>query len=88
MVGSGAAMAMKMRQSLAQLEREFWHEAQQSRRRSERLQHHAQVRSRRRFYQRRERRRSMRFWILVISLVATAVSVTAVMFASLSYLLS
>jgi hypothetical protein len=30
----------------------------------------------------------MRFWILVISLVATAVSVTAAMFASLYYLLS
>jgi hypothetical protein len=30
----------------------------------------------------------MRFWILVLSLVATAVSVTAVMFASLYYLLS
>jgi hypothetical protein len=81
-------MAMKMRQSLAQLEQEFWHEAQQSRRRSERLQRHAVVRSRKRFYQRRERRRSMRFWVLVLSLMATAVAVTAGMFATLYYLLS
>jgi hypothetical protein len=81
-------MAMKMRQSLAQLEQEFRHEAQQARRRSERLQHHAVVRTRKRLYQRRERRRSMHFWILVVSLVATAVSVTAAMFASLYYLLS
>ena len=43
-------MAMKMRQSLAQLEQEFWQEAQQSRRRSERLQHHAVVRSRKRSF--------------------------------------
>jgi hypothetical protein len=81
-------MAMKMRQSLAQIEQEFWHEAQQDRRRQERLRRTAEGRTRRRFYQRRERRRSMRFWILVLSLVATAVSVTAVMFASLYYLLS
>ncbi len=30
----------------------------------------------------------MRFWVLVVSLVATAVIVTAAMFASLYYLLS
>jgi hypothetical protein len=81
-------MAMKMRQSLAQLEQEFWHESREDRRRREYLQRQAVVRSRKRFYQRRERRRSMHFWVLVVSLVATAVSVTAAMFASLYYLLS
>jgi hypothetical protein len=81
-------MAMKMRQSLAQLEQEFWHEAQEDRRRRERLRRHAVVRSRKRSYLRLERRRSMRFWLLVLSLVATAVIVTAAMFASLYYLLS
>jgi hypothetical protein len=81
-------MAMKMRQSLAQLEQEFWHEAQQDRRRRERLRRHAVRRSRLRFYERRERRRSMRFWLLVVSLIATAVGVTAGMFATLYYLLS
>ena len=81
-------MALKMRQSLAQLEQEFWHEAQQDRRRRERQYRHAEVRTRKRFYQRRERRRSMRFWLLVLSLIATAVSVTAAMFATLYYLLS
>jgi hypothetical protein len=81
-------MAMKMRQSLAQLEQEFWHEAQQDRRRRERLWRSAVVRTRKRVHERLERRRSMRFWLLVLSLIATAVSVTAAMFATLYYLLS
>jgi hypothetical protein len=81
-------MAMKMRQSLAQLEQEFWHEAQQDRHRRERLRRTAVTRTRKRVYERRERRRSMRFWLLVLSLIATAVSVTAAMFATLYYLLS
>jgi hypothetical protein len=81
-------MAMKMRQSLAQLEQEFWYEAQQDRRRQERLARHAQARIRLRFYHRRERRRSTRFWLLVLSLIVTAVGVTAGMFATLYYLLS
>jgi hypothetical protein len=81
-------MAMKMRQSLSELEQEFWYESQQDRRRRERLRRTAVGRSRKRFYERRERRRSMRFWLLVLSLIATAVAVTAGMFATLYYLLS
>ena len=81
-------MAMKMRQSLAQLEQEFWHEAQLDRHRREHLRRSAAVRSRKRSYERRQRRSSMRFWLLVLSLIATAAIVTAAMFASLYYLLS
>ena len=81
-------MAMKMRQSLAQLEQQFWHEAELDRDRREHLRRHAVVRSRRRSYVRNQKRSSMRFWVLAVSLVATAVIVTAAMFASLYYLLS
>jgi hypothetical protein len=81
-------MAMKMRQSLAQLEQQFWHEAELDRSRREHLRRHVDVRSRKRSYERRQKRSSMRFWVLVLSLVATAVIVTAAMFATLYYLLS
>jgi hypothetical protein len=81
-------MAMKMRQSLAQLEQQFWREAELDRTRAEHLQRHVVVRSRKRSYERRRARSSMRFWMLVVSLVLTAVGVTAGMFAALYYLLS
>ncbi len=81
-------MALKMRQSLAQLEREFREETQLDRSRREHLRRSAVVRSRKRSYLQRQRRSSMRFWVLVLSLIATAAIVTAGMFASLYYLLS
>jgi hypothetical protein len=78
---------MKMRQSLAELEREFLYQIQRDRHRSAHLQRDVVVRSRKRSYERRQRRSSMRFWALALSLVATAVGVTAAMFATLYYLL-
>jgi hypothetical protein len=81
-------MAMKMRQSLAQLEQQFWREAELDRTRAEHLQRHVVVRSRKRSYYRAQKRSSFRFWVLVLSLIATAVIVTAAMFATLYYLLS
>ncbi len=81
-------MAMKMRQSLAQLEQEFRHEAQLDRTRRETLRRHAVRRSRLRTHQRERQRSSMRYWLLVLSLIATAVIVTVVMFETLYYLLS
>jgi membrane glycosyltransferase len=81
-------MAMKMRQSLAQLEQEFRHEAQLDRTRRETLRRHAVRRSRVRTHARRKKAGSMRYWVLVLSLVATAVIVTVVMFESLYYLLA
>jgi membrane glycosyltransferase len=81
-------MAMKMRQSLAQLEQEFRHEAQLDRSRRETLRKHAVRRSRRRTHQRERRRSSMRYWLLVLSLIATAAVVTIAMFETLYYLLA
>ena len=78
---------MKMRQSLAQLEQEFRHEVQLDRSRRENLRRRAVVRSRKRTHERELKRSSMRFWVLVFSLIATAVIVTVAMFETLYYLL-
>jgi len=80
-------MAMKMRQSLAQLEQEFRHEMQLDRSRRENLRRRAVVRSRKRTRERETKRSSIRFWVLVFSLIATAVIVTVAMFETLYYLL-
>jgi hypothetical protein len=81
-------MAMKMRQSLAQLEQEFRHEAHLDRKRREHLRRNAVVRSRKRTRVRAAKRSSVRFWLLVLSLIATALIVTAAMFETLYRLLS
>ncbi len=80
-------MAMKMRQSLAQLEQEFRHEAQLDRSRRENLRRRALQRSRKRQIARERLRSSIHFWVLMLSLVATAVIVTIAMFETLYYLL-
>ena len=79
---------MRMRQSLAQLEQEFRHETQLDRSRQETLRRHAVRRSRVRTHERRKKRSSARYWMLVLSLLATAVIVTVGMFESLYWLLS
>ncbi|MGO9881618.1 MAG: hypothetical protein ACLPV4_01225 [Solirubrobacteraceae bacterium] len=81
-------MAMKMRQSLAQLEQQFRHETQLDRNRRERLRSQAVRRSRVRTNQRARKRSSMRYWVLVLTLIATALIVTAAMFETLYLLLS
>jgi hypothetical protein len=81
-------MAMKMRQSLAQLEQEFRHEAQLDTKRREHLRRNAVVRSRKRARVRAAKRSSVRFWLLVLSLIATALIVTAAMFETLYRLLT
>jgi hypothetical protein len=81
-------MAMKMRQSLAEFEREFLHETKRHRTRARQVQRDVVVRSRKRSYERNQKRSSFRFWALVVSLVTTALLVTVAMFASLYYLLS
>jgi membrane glycosyltransferase len=85
--GRLAVVAMKMRQSLAQLEQEFRHEMQLDRSRRENLRRRAVVRSRKRTHEREKKRSSMRFWVLLSSLIATAVIVTVAMFETLYYLL-
>ncbi len=77
-----------MRQSLAQLEQEFRHESQLDRNRRETLRRHAVRRSRVRSHERNRKRSSMRYWVLVLTLVATALLVTAAMFETLYLLLS
>jgi hypothetical protein len=79
---------MKMRQSLAQLEQEFRHEAQLDRSRTETLRRHAVRRSRLRTHERQKKRGSVRYWVLVFSLIATALIVTAAMFETLYALLT
>ena len=81
-------MAMRMRQSLAQLEQEFRHETQLDRSRRETLRRHAVRRSRVRTHQREVKRSSVRYWVLILTLVATAVIVTIGMFEALYYLLA
>jgi cytoskeletal protein RodZ len=80
-------MAMKMRQSLAQLEQQFRHEAQLDRTRRESLRRRAALRSRKRSHAREKKRSSMRYWALVLSLIVTAVIVTIAMFETLYFLL-
>ena len=80
-------MAMKMRQSLAELEQDFRQEMQRSRSRSQLQWRRATSRSRQRKREREKKRSSMRFWLLVVSLIGTAVAVTIAMFETLYYLL-
>ncbi len=77
-----------MRQSLAQLEQEFRHESQLDRNRRETLRRHAVRRSRVRSHERNRKRSSARYWVLVLTLVMTALLVTAAMFETLYLLLS
>ena len=80
-------MALRMRQSLAQLEEEFLEDMQREHVRDERMRRNAVQRTRIRTRERRKKRSSMRYWLLVLSLVATAVGVTVAMFETLYYLL-
>ena len=80
--------AMKMRQTLAQLEEEFLQHSEIEERRRQHLQRTAAVRSRQRWHARERKRGSVRFYVLALSLVLTAVLVTVAMFATLYLLLT
>ena len=80
-------MALRMRQSLAQIEEEFRDQMQREQTRSETLRRQAVSRTRKRTRERRQKRSSMRYWLLVLSLLATAIGVTVAMFETLYYLL-
>ena len=80
-------MALRMRQSLAQLEEEFRDEMEREQTRSERMRREAVSRTRKRTRERFRKRSSMRYWLLVLSLLATAIGVTVAMFETLYYLL-
>lgn len=80
-------MALRMRQTLAHFEDAFHQEAQLERSRRERLRSSAAARSRQRNVARVHKQGSMRFVLLALSLVATAVIVTVVMFETLAYVI-
>jgi membrane glycosyltransferase len=78
---------MRMRQSLAELEEAFFDEIEEDRYRRERLVAEAEQRTRRRHSTRRQRHGTMRFFLLVLTLIATAVIVTIAMFQTLYYVM-
>jgi hypothetical protein len=76
--------AMRMRQSLAQFEEAFREEAAESIVRRERLRKQAVQRARSRRVQRSRKQGKLRFTLLALSIVLTAVIVTIVMFEALA----
>src|SRR3954467_1626051 len=74
---------MRMRQSVAEIEQAFFEEIEEDRERRERLRRRAERRQIQRHRQRTHRRGSMRFFMLVLILLGTAVAVTIAMFQTL-----
>ncbi len=78
---------MRMRQSLSELERAFAEEISLDRVRRASLQRTAQQRTRKRGIERAHKRGTVRFLMLTLTLIFTAVLVTVVMFRTLYLLL-
>jgi len=78
---------MRMRQSIAEIEEAFFEEIEEDRERRERLRRHAQERSRRRHAVKRHRNGTLRFVLVLLTLIATAVIVTIAMFQTLYYVM-
>jgi hypothetical protein len=78
---------MRMWQSLGELEKAFAKEISLERHRRDSLQRSTEKRALKREVERRHKRGSMRFVLLVLALIATAVIVTVVMFRTLYVLL-
>jgi len=78
---------MKMRQSLSDWEQAFVKEISLDRRRRDSLRRTAEQRTAKRDLDKRHKRGSVRFVMLVLTLIATAVIVTIVMFRTLYLLL-
>ncbi len=78
---------MKMRQSLAEWERAFVKEATLDRRRRDSLRRTTEQRAFKRDLERQHKRGSVRFVLLVLTLILTAAVVTVVMFRTLYLLL-
>ncbi len=79
---------VKMRQSLTELERAFAREISMERHRRASLRKTAEQRAIKREVERRHKRGSARFVLLVLALMLTAATVTVVMFRTLYLLLS
>ena len=78
---------MRMRQSMAQLEREFEEQAVLERRDREHLRRAAIKRTRTRRRAKIERGQQLRFLVLIASIALTVVVVTVVMFETLAWLM-
>ena len=74
---------MRMRQSLAELEQAFAEELAVDRERAEKAVRHVTQRQRQRQIERVHKHGTMRFVVLVVVLIATAVIVTVAMFETL-----
>jgi len=79
---------MKMRQSLAELEHKFEQEIHLDRHRRDSLIRTSEQRTARRGVEKRNRHGSLRFLALFVTLLLTALFVTAAMFATLYLLLT
>jgi hypothetical protein len=79
---------MRMRQSFSQFEVAFEQETSLERRRREQLRRRAANRSRARRIQRTEKTGKVRFSVLAVCLTVTVVTVTVVMFETLSWLMA
>ena len=80
--------ALRMRQSLSQFELAFEQEAMLERRRRQQLRRRAANRSRARRIERAEQRGKVAFGVLFAALALTVVTVVAVMFETLAWLMS
>lgn len=78
---------MRMRRSIDELEEAFHQQMALDRQRREQLRRRAALRSRVRRKQRTEKRGKLRFSVLVLSLTATVVVVTATMFQVLTWIM-
>ena len=76
-----------MRQNLADLESAFVDSIHKEREEAARKRAQAVARTRRRETERRHKQGTMRFWLLVLTLVGTAVLVTVAMFQALYYVM-
>jgi hypothetical protein len=74
---------MRMRQSISEIEEAFFEEIEEDRERNERLRRHAEQRARHRHAARTSRHGTLRFSLVLLTLIATAVVVTIVMFNTL-----
>jgi membrane glycosyltransferase len=80
-------MALRMRQSLAEIERAFVEELAVDRVRTEQTLREAEQRQRHRRLERQHKHGTMRFVVLVLVLLATAIVVTVAMFETLYYVI-
>jgi len=78
---------MRMRQSIAEIEQAFVEESVEDRERRERLYREAEARARRRHAERTHKQGSLRFLLVLLTLLGTAVLVTVLMFQALYWVM-